>query len=287
MPKQIYVGVDGGATKCTIRLEDDAGTFLGQATGGPANIRISVADAWLSINNAIDSVITQLGIPADSIALHAGMGLAGCEIAEAKQAFLEYPHGLQQLIVTSDAHTACVGAHGGKDGVVIIIGTGTVGLKCENGIVSKVGGWGFPHDDVGGGAWLGLEAMRLTLQALDGRLPMSGLANIVYQHFKSNHEEMVVWANAANSTRFAELAPCVIAACKNNDPVATNLLERAAREIERLAQAILVDGLPCTLVGGIAPFIEPYLSAGMRKHLQPCKATPAEGAIMLLRKAHA
>jgi glucosamine kinase len=270
-----------------VRLEDDAGTFLGQATGGPANIRISVADSWASIKQAIQAVTAQLGLSDDAIMLHAGMGLAGCELAEAKAEFMAYPHGFARVIVTSDAHTACLGAHGGKDGVVIIVGTGTVGLKCQNGVVSKVGGWGFPHDDVGGGAWLGLEAMRMTLQSLDGRLPMSGVAQAVYQHFHSNHEEMVLWANAANSTRFAELAPCVIAASKNNDPAAINLLERAAREIERMAHAIRADGLPCALVGGITTFIEPYLSAPMRKYLQPCKATPAEGAIMLLRNTHA
>jgi glucosamine kinase len=285
--KQIYVGIDGGATKCTVRLEDDAGVFLCQATGGPANIRISVSDAWASIKQTINAAIAQLDVPVDSLVLHAGMGLAGCEIADAKQEFLAYPHGLQRVVVTSDAHTACLGAHAGRNGVVIIVGTGTVGLRCEDGVISaKVGGWGFPHDDVGGGAWLGLEAAKLTLQSLDGRLPMSALAKAVYTHFDSDHDAFVNWANIANSTRFAELAPFVIAECKNNDPMATNLLERAAREIERLAQAICIKDLPCALVGGVAPFIEPYLSANMRKQLQPCKGTPAEGAIMLLRKVH-
>ena len=46
---------------------------------------------------------------------------------------------------------------------------GTVAFQIEGDKEYKVGGWGFPHGDEGSGAWLGLEAVRLTLHWLDGR----------------------------------------------------------------------------------------------------------------------
>jgi glucosamine kinase len=50
---------------------------------------------------------------------------------------------------------------------LIAIGTGTVGYQIEGDKECKVGGWGFPHGDEGSGAWLGMEAVRMTLHWLD------------------------------------------------------------------------------------------------------------------------
>ncbi len=43
----------------------------------------------------------------------------------------------------TDAHAACIGAHNGADGAIIIIGTGVVGYQTQNGEGVQVGGWGF------------------------------------------------------------------------------------------------------------------------------------------------
>ena len=279
--KKLFVGVDGGATKCTVRLEDEAGTLMGLVTSGPANIRLSVEQAWQSIQSALNKLLAQYE---GQFEIHAGMGLAGCEIQQAKQIFVNHPHPFSKLNVVSDAYTACLGAHGGQDGAIIIIGTGVVGLKCQQGQTVKVGGWGFPIDDLGSGAWLGLEAVKVTLQNMDGRLPASGLAEAVHAHFQNDHDRLMAWANAAHSTQFAELAPVVIAESERQDATAIQLLQRAAQEIERVADALHLDDLPCSLIGGVAPFIEPHLSASLRARLRPVMATPEVGAIYLARQ---
>ena len=38
----------------------------------------------------------------------------------------QYGHPFRTAVITTDAHAACIGAHGGKDGGVIIAGTGAV-----------------------------------------------------------------------------------------------------------------------------------------------------------------
>jgi glucosamine kinase len=50
------------------------------------------------------------------------------------------------MIVTTDAHAACVGAHRGEDGGIIIIGTGTVAWAMLAGAVIAwaVGVFQFP-----------------------------------------------------------------------------------------------------------------------------------------------
>lgn len=281
LTKKLFIGVDGGATKCTVRVEDDAGVLIGQATSGPANIRLSVAQAWESIQTALAHIL-----PEDDkmVELHAGMGLAGCELPEAQRAFINHPHPFHSLHLVSDAHTACLGAHGGQDGAIIIIGTGMVGLKCEHGLVTaKVGGWGFPHDDSGSGAWLGLEAMKVALQTMDGRLPASKLASAVYAHFQHDLDRLVDWANIAHSTQFAELAPIVVGAAKESDAVAIQLMQDAAYEIERAIDTLALGKLPLCLIGGLAPSVEQYIRSELRERIHAAQASPEAGAILLAR----
>lgn len=289
MTESLFIGVDGGASKCIVRVENKSGKLLGRETSGPANIRLSVPQAWESIHSALDKILKPLDIKLHDPAFrwHAGMGLAGCEISSAYEAFLSQDHDFETLVISSDAHTACLGAHRGEDGAIIIIGTGSVGFQVEAGETTKVGGWGFPYDDEGGGAWLGFQAVKLVLQMLDGRLPPSDLARRIYAKFENDLELFISWVNQANSTAFAELAPFVIQQVEAGDPAALALMYEAASAINRIGEALSsaqsAHQLPCSLVGGIAPFIEPFLSEKLRAQLVPCQLTPDAGATLLLR----
>lgn len=290
--KTLFIGVDGGATKCIARVENAYGKPLSQGQSGPCNIRISVNQAWQSITDAISRALEPLNISLDEggYECHVGMGVAGCEVMLAYQTFLKYPHPFASLAVTHDSHTACLGAHGGNDGAMIIAGTGVVGYQIENGESAKVSGWGFPHDDVGSGAWLGLEATRITLQSQDGRMPQSGISRAVMAHFGNNFDRLVAWANQANSTAYAELAPLVTQQAQAGDADAIDLLKHAAHALDAVASALQIkrkdrhQPLPCALVGGVAPFIKPYLSEALKARLVPCQLTPDAGAILFIRQ---
>lgn len=291
MTQKIYVGVDGGATKSIVSVQDASGKVLGREIGGPANIRLSVPQAWQSILLSLNKILKSqsLSIHRQHYQLHAGMGIAGCEVRDAYQEFTQYAHPFETLVVTSDAHTACLGAHNGKDGAIIIAGTGVVGYQTQADQISKVSGWGFPHDDEGSGAWIGLEAVRATLQWLDGRAPVSGVAKAVFAHFKQNQSQLVFWANQANSTAYAQLAPLVIEQSKLQDAKAISILQQAGSHVSIVHKALVAaqqdkrQALPCSLVGGVAAFLEPYLSDSLRACLRPPCLTPDVGAILLVR----
>lgn len=292
MTQQLFIGVDGGATKSIIRVEDDLGNLLGQVLSGPANIRLSVSEAWHSICTALQCIFKDQHIdPNDQRYLfHAGMGLAGCEVNEAYDSFINTPHLFQTLVVSSDAHIACLAAHHGADGAVMIAGTGVVGYQIEQNKIHKTGGWGFPHDDDGGGAWLGMQAVRITLQWLDGRLPATGLAKAIYHYFSNDRHRLVSWANTANATRFATLAPIVIEESRYGELAAVKLLKQAALALEHINEALLMaqenpdQPLPCVLMGSIAPFIKPFLSEEVKQRLRSPSLTTDAGAILLIRQ---
>lgn len=286
----IFIGVDGGATKTLVRVESAAGALLGEGRGGPANIRLSVEDSWRSIRHALAQALAQAGLRLDDerYLFHCGAGLAGTEVSSARERFFNTPHPFTRLLLKSDAYTSCLGAHDGADGAVIAIGTGTVAYQIEAGREHQVSGWGFPHGDEGSGAWLGLEAVRLTLHWRDGRQPASPLLAAVFAHFDNDLSRLVAWANQAAATQFAQLAPLVIAQVEQGTPLAVALIRRGAAEIDRISAALEAAAgrpLPCCLQGGMAPFLEPWLGEALRARLVPKRAEAVHGALLMIRRA--
>jgi glucosamine kinase len=67
------------------------------------------------------------------------------------------------------------------------------------------------------------------------------------------------------------------------------LIQKAAGEIDRLGSALAAQSqnksLPCSLLGGLAQFIEPWLGESLRSRLVPCESDSVTGALLMIRKA--
>ncbi|NEO26056.1 MAG: N-acetylglucosamine kinase, partial [Kamptonema sp. SIO4C4] len=109
MKTDLYIGVDGGATKTIVRIEDSQGRVLGKGRGGSANIRHSVENTWQSILSAIAMALEETGIPLGDERYNwlCGAGIAGSQVPEAVEAFVNYPHPLTHLVVESDGYISC------------------------------------------------------------------------------------------------------------------------------------------------------------------------------------
>lgn len=285
----LFIGVDGGATKTIVRIEDENGNLLGEGKSGTSNIRLSVDKTWRSIFDALEQALVPTKIPLNARACNffCCAGLAGTQVPSACEEFLAQPHPFRKLILESDGYISCVGAHGGGDGAVIAIGTGVVAYQIEMGNISRVSGWGFPQGDEGSGAWLGLEAVRATLHWQDGRRDNSPLIEAILAHFQQDWTQFIIWANQAKSTQFAELAPIVVEQAEGETPLAVELMLQAAREIDRIGEALAAKtskSLPCALLGGLSPSIEPWLGESLRSRLVPPQYDAAKGAILRLRQ---
>jgi len=291
MKKRYFIGVDGGGTKSRLQLEDEHGNLLAKVASGPASIRWSVSTTWESVLNGFYDLCEQAQIDPNNqhYEFYAGMGLAGCEIPAARDEFLKTPNPFKKIILDSDGYTACLGAHNDHDGSIITVGTGVVGFTIENNVVSRVGGWGFPHDDKGGGAWLGVEAARLTFQWIDGRAKGSPLLTAIYERFENDPDFFSTWANNAHAKQFASLAPIIIDFLHKDDPWAIALIKEAATQVDLLHHGLVKKQqqkafLPCSLFGGIAPFIQPYIGKELASCLVERKGDPAKGAIIMVKK---
>ena len=64
----IYLGIDGGGTRCRARIEDENGRVLGEASSGPATTRIGFEKAWRSIMEATEAAAAQAGLTREDFA---------------------------------------------------------------------------------------------------------------------------------------------------------------------------------------------------------------------------
>ncbi|SCB42873.1 BadF/BadG/BcrA/BcrD ATPase family protein [Bradyrhizobium shewense] len=141
----LYLGVDGGSTQCRARLEDEDGTVLGESGSGPATTRLGIDQAWSSVMHACTAAAAQAGLAArDSPAIHAGIGIAGLSRRGAHTALMQIAHPFASVHFVSDGLVACLGAHGGADGAIVVAGTGSIGVGIVCGRELRVGGYGFP-----------------------------------------------------------------------------------------------------------------------------------------------
>jgi glucosamine kinase len=282
-----FLGVDGGGTRCRARLADAEGRVLGEGTAGAANIRLGLEEAFKAVHEAAGQCLAEARLRSDA-PMAACLALAGAgEPAEAAAARAYGGHRFQRMLITTDAHAACVGAHPGGEGGVLIVGTGSIGLAIVAGREYRVGGWGFPVSDEGSGAWLGCEALRRTLWAHDGRAAWTPLLRCIAEDFGSSPHTAVRWMGSARPRDFAALAPVVVGHARRSDAAACDLLRRAASYIDGLAARLIQHGATrLALAGGLAESIEPWLSAETRRRLVAPAGDALDGALQLARSAN-
>jgi len=286
-PNALLLGIDGGGTKCRARLGDVTGAKLGEASAGPANIRFGLERSFSAILQATTECLVQAGLSSkDSSRITACLALAGASEPKHLAAAQDYPHPFRRAIVTTDAHAACVGAHGGRDGGIVIIGTGSIGWAERRGLHHRIGGWGWPVSDEGSGAWLGHEALRRVLWAYDGRIDWSPLLRALFARFEQDPHAILQWTINAAPRDLGSIAPLIVEHAAQNDRVGRELLQMAAAHVDTLAQRLIAVGTQqLSLVGGLADHVAPWLSDFTKSQIVPPQGDALDGALHLARRA--
>ncbi len=277
---QFYLGLDGGGSGCRARLFDQHGVVHGAGEGGPANLSTDFNGAKLAITEAAAAAVVAAGLlPEDLLQMRAVLGLAGGNVPSLRAALEESDLPFAAFAVRSDAEIACLGAHGGADGGILILGTGSQGILQTAGRLQTVGGWGFSISDTGSGAILGRALVRRALLAHEGVEAASSLTKEVMAEFDHHPEEMLSFGLAARPADWARFCPMLFAAAEANDPVALKLVLEHTRDVTKLLQRMAGLGAErIVLMGGLAAATQPYLGPEASAWLVDAQGDAVDGA---------
>ncbi len=278
-----FVGVDGGGTSCRARIKDAQGNIIGEAKSGSANILLGVSVAMQSIVSAISQAATQGGLDDSHFQyMHLGLALAGAEQKSAWHDFMALDHPFASITLNTDAYGACLGAHDGKDGAIMIAGTGSCGILLLNGQQHVVGGREFPISDQGGGAIMGLHLIQQVLLAQDGIKPNTELSKHVMAHFSNDVDEIVAWSKTAKPRDYGQFCPQVFELALTGDTLAVELMKQTATDIEMYLVALNHKGANrIALMGSIGERISKWLSPLAQQWLVQPSSDAIEGGIMM------
>jgi glucosamine kinase len=280
---EYFLGIDAGGTHTRTRLTAADGAVLGVGEAGPANTRIGLENAIRVLEEASNLAIQQAGLTNDQLdSIRAGLGIAGLNRRGVLPGLRAHPFPFGSLAIASDAAIACIGAHGGEDGGIVIVGTGSIGFARIGEETIQVGGYGFPISDEGSGADLGLRAIRRSLWARDGRIAHSPMTKEVLERFSGSAGEIVAWMDKATPTAYATFAPLVMDHAERGDPVAEPIVQASALQIDRLIRVLLERGAPhVCLMGGLSGRMVEWIAAGLRKRLRDPRGDSLDGGVLL------
>jgi N-acetylglucosamine kinase-like BadF-type ATPase len=297
-----FLGVDGGASKTAALVTDENGQARGRGLAGGSNhLRVGIETATRNIERAVNIALVEAAVAIREVE-YAYCGIAGSDHPDHHQKVVEalrifFPRG--NFIVDTDARVALTGAIGFGSGIVIIAGTGSVAFgRNQAGAEVRAGGWGPTIGDEGSGFAIARDGLSAIVRAHDGRgkpTTMTDLLCLEYGMCDPSDLPRFVYATTTHTDDIARYGKLVIEAAGGADEVATEILNRAGRELGACVLAvgrklkITADAFPVAYVGGAFHAGELLLGTmrsvitaeAPRAYLIAPEHTPVEGAAMM------
>jgi glucosamine kinase len=281
-----FLGIDGGGTSCRAALSDARGNLIGRGKSGAANILTDPDGALKHIADAASQAFADAGLAAQLTRVHAVLGHAGTNVGTAVDYISSrLPFAQSQLV--SDGLIALQGAIGDENGAIAILGTGSVFMLRKGDDIQSIGGWGFKAGDFGSGAKLGQRLVQETLLAADGIREKTPILEALLQRFSGKLEDLANFAAEAKPGDFGSLAPMIFEYLEREDACAISLVDEAAKTVDAALDEVqrrLGGSGKISLLGGIAPLIQPRLSTRHHPHLIAAKDEPVIGALTLAKR---
>ena len=264
MNRPAVLAVDGGNSKTDVVLVGHDGALLAQVRGPSTSPHRLGSDGTFAL---LDDLVAEAAEQAGVVA-----GTAVAEIAAVYLAGADLPAEIDRLTravaargwaarsyVENDTFALLRAGTDEPDSVAVVCGAG---INCvgvgRDGTIVRFPALGRISGDWGGGYQLGEEALWSSARAEDGRGPATALAGLVAAHFGLPTVMAVAEAlhfEDLSSDRLVELAPVVLAASRDLDPVAVDIVNHLADEVFLLATTALrrldlLDRTATVVLGG-------------------------------------
>ncbi|WP_432510769.1 N-acetylglucosamine kinase [Kineococcus sp. SYSU DK001] len=286
-----YLGMDGGGTKTAFVLVDADGAVVAQdlqpscyyfGQGGLAPVERVVADGVAAVT---------AGVAADEIGFaffaFPGYGEFSADVP-ALDALPEKVLGHRRYACGNDMVSGWAGSLGGRDGINVVAGTGSIAYGEREGAAHRAGGWGELFGDEGSAHWVAVRGLSAFSRMADGREPRTALYDAVRAGLGITADldaiSVVLDRWQGRRAEVASLARTVTAAAAAGDPTALGIVRAAVAELLLLVETTAAalgyragQGVPVSYSGGLfqAPVVrETFATALAASPLRPTLVEP-------------
>jgi N-acetylglucosamine kinase-like BadF-type ATPase len=269
----LVLGGDLGGTSTRIVIADHEGNVVGRGAAAGGNPTSHPATAAANFGQAIHQALAGLDPSLVSTAVIGAAGGSALSNPGVRAQFDAVWTGaglVCEADYIGDLEVAFASGTPEPDGTVLIAGTGSAaGLVRDHRLTRTADGHGWLLGDDGSGFWLGREAMRSLLRALDLGEPIGLLGEEVVKALLPDRDpgavaqregydllrdDLVRTVNARPPVLLAELARTVVSAYDQNDKTAHAIVKRAAELLTETVSRLRTtsDNGPLVLAGSVA-----------------------------------
>ena len=244
MSTHVTIGIDAGGSKTVLLAEWDGSSEGIHRQGPAANPQRVGVDPSARILATLVRETLQPHRPIEQLSVCAGV--AGAGRVDEQEAISHRLHealadvaDTVRVEVTHDAAIALDAAFGTESGLVIVVGTGSVVLgRTQDGTTRRVGGWGYRLGDPGSGYAVGRAGLRAVAEAFDGGTDTSIRPRVADQCGVDEREALIHWVYQ-DEGELQTVAPLVIEAATDGDPVASDILTSQADALTQQVEWLL------------------------------------------------
>jgi N-acetylglucosamine kinase-like BadF-type ATPase len=302
----LYIGIDGGGSTLRVAVTDSQMQVLRLIHDPRSANPTSIGDepARQRLQQALIDALQGYDL---SQIRACGAGISGTaqRLDWVRQVLGEVLPNIT-IVAVSDVEIALVGAHGKREGILVLAGTGSVvyGISSRDSRADPptrpsqtcmVGGWGYVLGDEGSGFWLGQQALKHIGRCADEGELTSSAQHLLSSVGVAHPRQISAWLyQDFSSQKVAGLAPQVLALAQAGDSWALALIHEGAQHLARQAQQVierlaLIQPI-VALAGGLlenpTPLrtaLEKYLTQAGYAVLESPVYTPVIGAALLAK----
>lgn len=241
--KNVFLGVDGGGTKTAFLLEADGDSYESiEKTIHP--MQTTQEEFKERFKSGVNKVLDQAGLTRSDLT-YTFVAVPGFGQYPETEDFvlksIEEILGSKNFQVGNDCLNAWAGSLDAKEGINLILGTGSIGYgRDSKGESAICGGWGPILGDEASGFYIGKKILNYFTKMSDGRMEKTPLYDLLKEELGFENDIDIV-SLAANMQRdeIGSLGKILAKAIEKEDPKALEIVDDVAKEASLVINALI------------------------------------------------
>ncbi|BBH21928.1 acyl-CoA reductase [Paenibacillus baekrokdamisoli] len=258
--RDVFLGIDGGGTHSTAIAVDLEGNVLAKVIGESINYySLGMKRARHHLIQIMDQILEKVKIESFESVYIGNSALS----QEATAAMIdEFTSGIIKsgsVYMHSDSYIALIAMTIGKPGILIISGTGSMGIaKGLTDELLNIGGWGYLLGDYGSAYHIALQGIQAAVAAEEGMSKATMLKEALKRYFAALDMRDLIdkfYNPPLDRHIIAGFASEVAKCAEQSDEVALKLVKQAAHDLANhaleLEKRLNIQGVPIGASGSV------------------------------------